>query len=153
MAKSKYDKTTFPILAEGWAREGLTEKQIAKNLGVSKSTFESYKIKHPDFLDSIKRGKEPVDFEVENALLKKALGGVYQDSSTEDRIVNGKKTTLKKVIIKQIPPDVVACIYWLKNRKPAQWRDKIDEGGSSGDNLTETLKDFSAAIREGDTNG
>ena len=150
MAKSKYDPITFPTLAEGWARMGLTELQIAHNLGISKSTLESYKIKYPDFLDSLKRGKGPVDFEVENALLKRALGGIYTDSSTEDRLVEGKKIRLKKVQIRSIPPDVAACIFWLKNRRPLQWREKIEDFGGT-ENVEDRMREFTALIREGDT--
>lgn len=150
MAKSKYDPITFPTLAEGWARDGLTDEQIAHNLGISKDTFYRYVKKYPDFYDSLKRGKGPVDFEVENALLKRALGGIYEDSTTEDRLVEGKKIRLKKVVIRSIPPDVVACIFWLKNRRPQQWREKVEDF-SGNENVEDRMKEFTSLIREGDT--
>lgn len=125
MAKSKYTED-FPPLVEMWMRQGLTEEQAAKNLGVSRSTFEEYKVRHPDFLAAIKRGKAPVDFAVENALLKRALGYTYTerkeetsepDSGTE---IPSKRVT---VTVKEVSPDTTAAIFWLKNRKPDRWRD------------------------------
>ena len=69
MAKLKYDED-FPARAEDWARQGLRDEDIAKKLGISKDTFYEYKKMFPDFSDAIKRGKAPIDFEVENKLLK-----------------------------------------------------------------------------------
>lgn len=100
MAKGKYEYWLTDdgrILLEGWARDGLTDEQIAHNMGVSVSTLNNYKIKYLDILESLKKGKEVADFEVENALYKKAVAG-----------------------------DVTAIIYWLKNRRPKKWRDKPD---------------------------
>ena len=81
MAKSKWETHVKDklILVEAWARNGLTDEQIAKNLGISKDTFYKYKKEHTDFSDSLKRGKEVIDIEVENALLKRALGYKYNE--------------------------------------------------------------------------
>lgn len=96
MAKSKWEDIKNKLaLVEGWAREGLTDKQIANNLDISTSTFYEYKNKYTEFSESLKKGKEIIDFEVENALLKNALDG-----------------------------NVTAQIYWLNNRKPRQWKNK-----------------------------
>ena len=89
-------------LVECWARDGLTDEQIASNLGISKDTFYKYKKKYSDFSDSLKKGKEVVDYQVESALLKSALSG-----------------------------NVTAQIYWLNNRKPKQWRNKRNEESSN----------------------
>ena len=59
------------LLIEGWARDGLTDEQIAGNMGVSRSTLNSWKDRYPDILDALKKGKEIVDRQVENALLKR----------------------------------------------------------------------------------
>ena len=82
------------IRLEGWARDGLTEEQIAHNIGISAVTLWDWRKKYPKIANALKRGKEVVDYEVENALLQKALSG-----------------------------DTTAMIFWLKNRKPKQWRD------------------------------
>lgn len=91
---SKYDDVNL-ILVEGWARDGLTDHQIAHNLGINVSTLYEWKKKHKEFSDTLKKGKEVVDIMVENALLKQALEG-----------------------------NTTAQIFWLKNRKPDAWREK-----------------------------
>ncbi|WJI90499.1 transposase [Weissella viridescens] len=76
-AKGKYlEWTTEEGLSqlEGWARDGLTDEQIAKNIGIRRSALYSWKKDHLDIMDALKKGKEVVDYQVENALLKKALG-------------------------------------------------------------------------------
>lgn len=119
MAKSKYFTHVEPklTLIEGWARDGLTDEQIAKNLGINIATFYRYKKDYCEFCESLKRGKEIVDYEVENALLKRALGYEYDEVTYE----NGKET---KRVTKQVAPDTTAQIFWLKNRRPDKWRDK-----------------------------
>lgn len=82
-------------LIEGWARDGLTDEQIAHNMGCSYSTIRVWKDKYKAISAALKKGKDVVDYEVENALLKKAMSG-----------------------------DVTAMIFWLKNRRPYKWRDK-----------------------------
>lgn len=119
MAKSKYFTHVEPklTLIEGWARDGLTDEQIAKNLGIAYSTFREYKNKYSALSASLKKGKEVVDYEVENALLKRALGYEYDEVTYE----HGKET---KRVTKQVAPDTTAQIFWLKNRRPDKWRDK-----------------------------
>ncbi len=125
--KSKYETSIRHklILVEGWARNGLTDDQIAKNLGIHPSTLYDYKNKYPKFSESLKKGKEVIDFEVENALLKSALGYEYKEQTvTRD----GDIVTIKK----QQAPNTTAQIFWLKNRKPKDWRDKQDMELSGG---------------------
>ena len=125
MAKGKYEEWLTPdglLMIEGWAREGLTEEQIAKNMGIAVRTLGTWKEAFLPILQALKRGKAPVDIEVENALLKRALGYEYDEVKTvTDKDGNIKETTVtRKVVL----PDTTAQIFWLKNRKPAQWRDK-----------------------------
>ncbi len=101
MAKGKYQKwleSENLVLLEGWARDGLTDEQIAKNMGISYSTLKDWKNKYPAISAALKKGKEVVDFQVENALLSSALEG-----------------------------NTTAQIFWLKNRRPDKWRDKQKE--------------------------
>jgi len=123
MAKCKYTED-FPLLAEGWAREGLTDVLIAKKLGIGKNTFYVYIDKFKDFSDALKRGKAPVDTEVENLLLKRARGYSYEEVKEEISDLGGKKTTRT---IKHVIPDTTAQIFWLKNRKREQWGDQQEE--------------------------
>lgn len=119
--RGKYYTHVEPKLieVEGWARDGLIDEQIAKNLGVAYSTFRKYRDEHSALSAALKRGKEVVDREVENALLKRALGYQYEEVTYEF----GEET---KRVVKEVQPDTTAQIFWLKNRKPHVWRDKQD---------------------------
>ena len=128
MAKGKYEKWLEPdnlLLLQAWARDGLTDEQIAHNMGIRRATLYVWKKKYPYISDALKKGKEVVDVEVENALLKRALGYDYNEI-TEIR-ENGV-VTQRKIVKKYMAPDVTAQIFWVKNRKPDIWRDlkKID---------------------------
>ena len=139
MAKSKAEKWLEPdglLRIEGWARDGLTEEQIAKNMGVSRSTLSDYKVKYPDILRAIKNSKEVADREVENALFKKARGYTVQVKKpmkvrhVEYDEVSGRKAAEYERIeyIEEevhVPADTTAQIFWLKNRKSNEWRDKV----------------------------
>lgn len=119
MAKSKWETVKDKlILVEGWARDGLTDEQIANNLRISERTFYDYKKKYPQFSQSLKRGKEVVDYEVENALLQNALNG-----------------------------NITAQIFWLKNRKPTKWKDKVEDKGDNDKDLN-NVKEILVKIKE-----
>lgn len=136
------------ILLEGWARDGLTNEQIANNIGIDERTLYRWKDKESRICQSLKKGKEIVDFEVENALLKKALGYTIQIKEQKlDR--DGCVHDLIKDV--HIPADTTAQIFWLKNRKPDKWRDKVqvDEDEESIKNA----KDIIFKIREIAKNG
>lgn len=112
------------IRIAAWTRDGLSEGQIAKNLGVSQQTFIRAK-KDPDVGNKIQEAlintKDVVDFEVENQLFKRAIGYEYEEVKEEWEMgVLTKRTVTKKMV----PPDVSAQIFWLKNRKPTDWRDR-----------------------------
>lgn len=123
MAKGKYQRWLTPdglTLLEGWARDGLTDEQIARNCRISRQTLNEWRNTYPAISDALKKGKEVVDIEVENALLKRALGYEYTETMVEES-ENGFKTRKTK---KFVPPDVTAQIFWLKNRRPEVWREK-----------------------------
>ena len=128
IAKSKYETDVKPRLIEieAWKRDGLTDEQIFKNLGISRDTFYKYKEKYSDFSEAIKKGKEVADIEVENALFKRAIGYKYKEVIKEVKEIDGKKSTYVKEVIKEMPGDVGAQIFWLKNRKSSKWKDKQD---------------------------
>mgnify|MGYP000849369622 FL=1 len=128
IAKSKYETDVKPRLIEieAWKRDGLTNEQICKNLGIVKDTFYKYKEKYTDFSDALKKGKEVADIEVENALFKRAIGYKYKEVIKEVKEIDGKKSTYIKEVVKEMPGDVGAQIFWLKNRKSSKWKDKQD---------------------------
>ncbi len=149
MAKGKYQEWLEPeglLKIEGWARDGLTDEQIADNIGISRSTLNSWKDKYSDISDTLKRGKEVVDRQVENALLKRALGYEYTETTREYIPELDEMKTTKKVT-KQVAPDTTAQIFWLKNRKPDKWRDKLNRDCSSEDE-TEGVEIINDADKE-----
>ncbi|MFQ7076297.1 MAG: transposase [Clostridia bacterium] len=139
MAKSKWnDIKEKLILVECWARDGLTDEQISNNLGISTTTFYEYKKNYPEFSESLKRGKEIVDYEVENALLKRALGYEFEEKTYETRWDKNQgrfREVLTKKVRKEVVPDTTAQIYWLNNRKPKQWRNKRNEEEGNNEKL------------------
>lgn len=148
MAKPKYLEWLTEenlIKIEGWARDGLIDEQIAHNMGINVSTLYVWKNEHQEISEALKKGKEVVDYLVENALLKRALGYEYEEIVTEKtqvpiltsdgKIVNKEQVHVKKVT-KHALPDVTAQIFWLKNRKPDKWRDKIEQTITQVEDLT-----------------
>lgn len=121
MAKEKYDKDTFPRLAEGLARDGANDKDIAIRLGISEGTFYTYTKKYAEFRDAIKEGRKPINYEIENKLLQRARGYKYTEVHVTKR--NGKIIEEKEVT-KEIPPDNASIFFFLKNKLPSKWRDK-----------------------------
>ena len=131
MANGKYQQWLEPeglTLLEGWARDGLTDEQIAGNIGINTSTLYDWKNKFPKISETLKKGKEVVDIQVENALLKRALGYDFQETRVEKSDKDGTKIIQ---ILKHIPADTTAQIFWLKNRRPDKWRDKPEMPGDS----------------------
>ena len=115
MAKGKYQEwleTEGLLKIEGWARDGLTDEQIAHNMGISAKTLYNWKEKHLQILHALKRSKDVADRQVENALFENAING-----------------------------NTTAQIFWLKNRKPDKWRDKQEyEDRTAIEKLDEILK-------------
>lgn len=125
-------------IIEGWARDGLSNKQIAKNIGIHVSTLYEWRNDFPELNDAIKKGKEVIDREVENALLKRALGHEIEETKTymTDDGKGGKTKRVEK-IKKQIPSDATSMIFWLKNRKPDEWNDRrqVEHSGEMTTNV------------------
>lgn len=125
------------IIIKGWARDGLTDAQICKNLGIAVGTLYEWKKKYPEIAEALKKGKEIVDREVENALLKRALGYNYVEITQERKTLTNEfgepytDIVETKRVTKHVIPDVTAQIIWLKHRKPQQWQDHAD--GNMGD--------------------
>ena len=116
MAKGKYEKWLKEenlLLLEGWARDGLTDEQITKNIGITVSTFYEWKKKYSEISESLKKGKEVVDYEVENALLSSALGG-----------------------------NTTAQIFWLKNPDKWRDKKKEKTDKTALDKLDSILKEI-----------
>ena len=181
MAKGKYTEwlTKEGLLKiEGWARDGLTDEQIAKNIGIRRSTLSAWKVRFPDIADTLKANKEIADRQVENALFKRALGYEYKEKTAKvvDRdkdIVHAERreyenhykldhpeaelqeikdaaakaiptreSIIYQEVTKQVAPDTTAQIFWLKNRKPVEWRDKKETELSGGLQVNDPFKNL-----------
>ncbi len=125
---------------------GADDKALARFFKVSRSTINLWKHDHPEFSDSIKKGKDFYDSHVvERSLLKRALGYSVKERVRERQIKPGQASTdeeplefemvLTKEVTKHIPGEVTACIFWLKNRRPDRWRDKSEVGLTSLEEL------------------
>ena len=117
------------------ARRGFTEGEIAQVLDIGKKSIQNWK-KLPEFLLPLKGAKEEADSLVERSLFERAIG--YNHKETKVFCHNGK--LLKAEVTKHIPPDTVSCIFWLKNRKPSEWRDRIPELSNINDSVTSVLQ-------------
>ena len=123
VAKGKYQDWLTEeglLLIEGWARDGLTYEQIAKNMGINRETLNRWKKLYPNISNALKKGRQVVIRELENALIKRAMGYEYEEivhEQNEDGL-SVRRTT------KQMAPDTTALIFALKNMDPEHWRDK-----------------------------
>lgn len=118
---SKY-KPEFVGQAEKLCKLGATDAEMADFFQVTISTISLWKVKHAEFSEALKLGKEVADRRVEEALYNRALG--YSHEDTDIRVVDG--AIMETPMIKHYPPDTTAAIFWLKNRRPDEWRDKRD---------------------------
>lgn len=130
---------------------GLTDKELADFFGVKEQTINNWKLKAPEFFESIKRGKEPSDAQVVEKLYKRANGYAYDEVDESYECYGDEPPILKekKVRKKHMAPDTNAIRLWLTNRQPKKWRDKHDVEHSghihtlSDDELESRIKELS----------
>lgn len=142
MAANRWDQwlTDDGLLRiQGWARDGLIDKQIAHNMGVSLTTLKTWKVRFPQLAEALSKTKDVVDREVENALYKRAMGYWVTETETTTFPDGTTKTTEKE---RHIPPDTTAQIFWLKNRKPDEWREKNDLTLTPSNGVLESLMEL-----------
>lgn len=151
MAKPKFDFTDKENLLriEGWARDGLDDKQIAANLRYNETYFSELKSKIPELSEALKKGRAPLDIIVESTLYRRAVGAkikVQQAIKVKEVYYDdeGHKCEKERVEVveleQELPSDTTAQIFWLKNRKPDIWNrqpERVD--------LTTNGKDLPAA--------
>lgn len=120
MARPSKYKEAFATQAAKLCKLGATDAQLADFFDVSVSTINLWKVQHPEFSESVKVPKAEADDKVEQSLYRRAMG--YEHDEVDIRVVGGEivETHLRK----HYPPDTTAAIFWLKNRRPAEWRDK-----------------------------
>ena len=159
VAKGKYEywlTEDGQLLLENWARKGLTQEQIAKNIGISRSTLKEWIKRYPAISATLNaRARDLADIEVENALRKRAIGYTYTEV-TRERVVDEETgesmMVVTKEVTKEVIPDVTAQIYWLKNRRPQDWRDKreaaIDVHEIPDDGFIDALKHAGSEVSD-----
>jgi len=123
-------KPEYAAQALSLCRLGATIKDLADSFHVSESTVDKWRVDYPEFSRALKEGREESDAKVADRLFSRAMGYSHPDV----HIAVHQGTVIKTEITKHYPPDTVACIFWLKNRQPAKWRDvqKIDHSGAIG---------------------
>lgn len=111
------------LLLECWARDGYTMQDIANRIGINRDLFLRWKDRYPEIQKAVSKGKELVDYEVENALLKSALGYKTKEVKVTTLMRYGKVVeTTKEVTDKEIAPNVTAIQMWLYNRQKEKWK-------------------------------
>lgn len=142
---SKYETHVAPRLTEieDWVRNGATDEDVRERLGIAESTFYEYKKQFSEFSELLKKSKDFVDAQVENALLRRALGYEFKEITKELR--DGELVPTK-IVTKHMPSDTAALIFWQKKRRPDKWRDKPKEEEGTEDrslNITFAIEDVS----------
>ncbi len=126
---------------------GATDADLALHFEVAISTITLWKAGHPDFSASIKTGKSEADDRVEASLYRRAVG--YSQQAVRIFLPKGAPAPVYAEYVEAVAPDVTAAIFWLKNRRPEAWRDRINHeltGKNGGPVEVKTLADFYADL-------
>ncbi len=134
----------FAVLARQKMREGYTRAELAKYFGIAQSTLYQWVKDHPDFAEALKRGADFADAQVEDSLYRRALGYEYDEVEI---VGEGERRRIKK-IRRHVLPDVVACIFWLKNRQRQRWRDKVPEEPPNAEEQLQALIESNRLMAE-----
>jgi hypothetical protein len=126
--QTKYDPK-YVVIARQAAENGMTNYEIAELLEVGEPTIYVWMVKHKAFAEALKSGREPADDRVERSLYHRANGYSRKHVTIVEKSDGTKETHTK---VEHLPPDVTACIFWLKNRRKTIWRDRHDDDGSGG---------------------
>lgn len=151
MAKRGRPSDYLPEYADQAAklcRLGATDAEIADFFGKDERTINRWKIDHPDFCQALKDGKLVSDMEVADRLHQRALGFEYYEAQAHKlktvEYKNGKRLKeterLETIMVKRVvPPDTTACIFWLKNRRKVEWRERQEAPQRGEDDANEVI--------------
>lgn len=117
------------LMIQGWIKDGLTDEQIASNIGISRNTIRVWRQRFPELEAVMRKSKAIVDQQVENALFKKAIGYFWVEETR--KLDDDGNLIVVQTVTRHVPPDTTAQIFWLKNRKPEEWRDRKEVGLSA----------------------
>jgi hypothetical protein len=130
-----YDPS-FVAQAEKLALLGATDMEIADFFEVSVRTIQRWKNSYPEFCHSLKAGKEEADAKVERSLFQRATG--FEHDSVKIFCQEGQ--VIEAPFREYVVPDTTAAIFWLKNRQPAEWRDRMEHTGKDGEPMQFMVK-------------
>lgn len=137
----------IPEKARKLAVLGATDREVADFLNIDVATLYRWKHNFPEFCDALKVGKEQSDQRVEKSLYTRAIGYSFD---SEKVAINAQGDVTRASIVEHVPPDTTAGIFWLKNRKPAEWRDRVvnEHTGADGGaiQIATTSRDRAKAI-------
>lgn len=117
------------LLLQSWARDGIRYMDIAEKMNVRPQQLSKWKSRYPEIRKALESGREIVDYKVENALLKSALGFTTKEITVTigRRQINGEWVNItKETKTKEVIPNVTACLAWLNNRRPDKWKKNRD---------------------------
>lgn len=125
-------KEAYAEGAKRLARLGATDAEVADFFGVDVRTVYRWKLVHEEFCHALKAGKEEADARVERSLYHRAIG--YEQEAVKIFMPAGAKEPVYAPFVEKVAPDTTAAIFWLKNRKPEEWKDKqsVEHGGEGG---------------------
>lgn len=129
MARPTKFKLEHVEQARKLAQLGATDKEIADFFGVHEATLNRWKGEFPEFCESLKTGKDVADERVERSLYHRAIG--YKHDAV--KVLQNNGAPVYADYVEHYPPDTTAAIFWLKNRRPAEWRDKVQQEVSGPD--------------------
>ena len=140
------------MLLECWARDGYTFQDIANKIGIAVSTLRTWRAQYPEFDEALKRGREIIDYKVENALLKSALGYKTKEIRVTTTMRYGRIVeTIKETTDKEQAPNVSAIQCWLYNRLPQKWKKNRDQLIELNDEDAKIQVTVTRASKQGDT--
>ncbi len=139
----------FCEIAKGLCVLGATNEELGERFGVTKETIQQWQHRYPDFKKAIHEGRDGIDARIAASLAHRAMGFSHPD----EHIHVGKSGQVTRVrTVKQYPPDTAAAQFWLKNRRPQAWKDRVEHTGAQGGPIDFTLN-YVTAPKGGATQG
>lgn len=144
-------KPEYTELVRKLGEKGFTDEEIADFIGVSVRTIYRWKVEHEEFCQALKLGKDVPDDRIERSLYHRANGFEWYEEQPfklkEVKWVDGNKVESERVeivkVLKRVPPDPTSAIFWLKNRRKDEWRDKTDHALTGKDGGPVEVSDVS----------